>query len=335
MTKAQRLQLVRAIIIFLGVIFVGTAGYMIIEGYSLLQALFMTVITLSTVGYGEPKPLDNAGQIFTIIIILCNLGIVGYTITLITSIFIQTDFVNYYRTKNMNKKISEMNNHVIVCGFGRTGREACATLTRNHIPFVIVEKHAAIITELKGIEGQMFVDMDATTNEALIAAGIKNAKALITTLPEDADNVFVTLTASELNPKLLIVSRATHSTSIPKLKRAGAANVIMPYKIGGAHMASLVINPDIKEFIDLIAGYGEFHPHIEEINLFDKGDKFAGKTLKEIDLHGKTGVNIIGLKTDEKYTINPDDQTIYNTGDKLIILGSPAQFEKLKQLTEV
>lgn len=333
MTESQRRRILYASLVICVIIAIGTTGYIVIEGYSFLQALYMTVITLSTVGYGEPKPLDSKGQIFTIILILADLGVVGYTITLITSIFIQTDFAKYYRIKNMNKKIKDLRGHVIVCGYGRTGREACATLLRNHISFVVVEDDINTITELNTDEGQLYVNMDATTNEALDAAGIKYARALITTLPGDADNVFVTLTASELHPGILIVSRATHNTSIPKLKKAGASHVIMPYKIGGAHMGSLVVNPDIKEFIDLIAGYGEFHPHIEEIELLPSAtNSFAGQSLGEINLHGKAGIKIIGLKTGEKYIISPDDEVIYSKGDKLLILGTPVQFEKLKGL---
>ncbi len=330
MNKRQRRRVIMAALVFVSVIIAGTIGYIFIEGYGILNALYMTVITLSTVGYGIPKPLDTQGQVFTIILILFNLGVVGYTLTLVTSIFIQIDFAKHYRTKSMKKKINTMTQHVIVCGYGRTGRESCATLKRNNIPHVIIEDNEEMVREIMEDEDAFVIEMDATTDEALLAAGIKNASALITTLPDDAENVFVTLTASELNPTLLIVSRATHATSIPKLKRAGATDVIMPYKIGGAHMASLVINPDIKEFMDLIGGYGEFHPHIEEIDLMDSGDIYAAKTLGEINLHRKTGVNIIGIKIGDKYVINPNDETYYNKGDKLLVLGSPEQFEKLK-----
>src|ERR1017187_2621989 len=149
MTKSQRRRILFASLIICIIIAIGTIGYVILEGYSFLEALYMTVITLSTVGYGEPKPLDSTGKVFTIILILCNLGVVGYTITLITTIFIQTDFVNLYRKKNMNKKIRLLRGHVIVCGYGRTGRESCATLARNHIIYVVVEKDESVINELK------------------------------------------------------------------------------------------------------------------------------------------------------------------------------------------
>ena len=333
MNKRQRKRIIQAVLVFISVIIAGTVGYISIEGYSFLNALYMTVITLSTVGYGIPKPLDTNGQVFTIILILFNLGVVGYTLTLVTSIFIQIDFAKHYRTRSMKKKINSMTGHVIVCGYGRTGRESCATLMRNKMPYVIIEDREEIVSEILEDENSLVVAMDATTDQALLEAGIENARALITTLPDDANNVFVTLTATELNPGIFIVSRATNNTSIPKLKRAGASEVIMPYKIGGAHMASLVINPDVKEFMDLIGGYGEFHPHIEEIDLMAGDDIFMAKTLGEINLHKKTGVNIIGIKVGDKYIINPDDETYYNKGDKLLVLGSPAQFEKLKAFT--
>jgi voltage-gated potassium channel len=207
-----------------------------------------------------------------------------------------------------------------------------AVLNRNHIVTVVIENPGKPIDELKELAGQLYVAMDATTNEAIIAAGVRQARALITTLPSDADNVFVTLTASELNPDILIVSRATLHTSISKLKKAGAANVIMPYKIGGAHMASLVVNPDVKEFIDLVAGHTGFNAHIEEIDLAPSAPNLIGKTLAEINLHGKSGVNIIGLKTMDGYIINPEDSSIYEPGHKFLVIGTATQFSRLKDL---
>jgi voltage-gated potassium channel len=332
LTKSLQRRLVTAILIFACVVFIGTTGYMVLEGFSFLDALFMTIITVSTVGYGETQPLTHDGRVFTIFLIIINVVVVGYSFTLISSFFLEADLVKLYRTKKMNRKISQLNNHVIVCGYGRTGHEAAAVLRRNQIPVVVIEKEENALRELAGTEGMLYVEMDATTNEALITAGIHHAKSLITTLPSDADNVFVTLTASELKAGLLIVSRATNTTSIPKLKRAGAANVILPYKIGGAHMASLVVNPDVKEFIDLIAGHTGFSAHIEEIELSAPGNEYINKTIGEINLHAKTGVNVIGLKKDGHYMINPDDHTTYEQGDKLLVLGNHKQFESLKEM---
>jgi voltage-gated potassium channel len=330
--KSLQRRLLTAVSIFAGVVMIGTAGYMLLEGFNFLDALFMTIITVATVGYGETHPLSDTGKIFSIFLIIINVVVVGYSFTLITSFFLEADLVKIYRAKKMNNKISQLQNHVIVCGFGRTGREAATILQRNHIPVVVIEKEENALQELKNVESHLYISMDATTNEALNAAGIRHARALITTLPSDADNVFVTLTASELMPSLLIVSRATNSSSIPKLKRAGAANVIMPYKIGGAHMASLVVNPDVKEFIDLIAGHTGFSAHIEEIDLSDIGNGFIGKTIGEINLHKRTGINIIGLKVGDHYIINPEDSTEYKSGQKLLVLGNHQQFDKLKMV---
>lgn len=318
-----RFKIIFALLLIVIPISVGIAGYMLIERLRFLDALYMTVITIATVGYGEVRPLTDEGRIFTIVLIISNLIIFAYAISLITSILIQGDFFETYKVRKMKKQISQLKHHVIVCGFGRNGKEAVSVLSRKKIPFVVIEAHKESKDNMD--ESLLFLIDDATRDEALIDAGILNARGLITTLPDDADNVYVTLTARELNQHMTIVSRASTDSSVKKLKRAGANNVIMPDKIGGAHMASLIVQPDVNEFIDLISGQGD-EVMVQEIAFTELTKKFAGNTLIEFDLRKKSGVNPIGIKhADGTYDVNPDINKKLLPTDKVIILATPAQ----------
>ncbi len=330
--KQLRYKIALAMALILLSIGFGVLGYMLIEGYSFLEALFMTVITVSTIGYGEVKPLTDFGRIFTIVLIITNLGIFAYAISIITSILIQGDFFETYKTNKMKNRIAKLSNHVIVCGYGRNGKEACEMLRRNRIKFVLLENKGESLADLLTDDYMHFIEDDATNEQVLLEAGIKHAKGLITTLPNDADNVYVALTARELNQTLTIVSRASADSSVTKLKRAGADNVIMPDKIGGVHMASLMINPDIKEFIDIISGQGD-EVRLDELSIERFATVFAGKTLNEMNIRHRTGVNVIGLKrADGTYEVNPDLHHVLNPTDKLIILGTVEQMERLRSI---
>lgn len=309
---------------------IGIVGYMTIENFSFLDALYMSVITIATVGFGETNPLSDAGRIFTIFLIISNLGIFAYALSLITSILIQGDFFDTYKSNKMKQRIAKLNNHVILCGYGRTGKEAAEILNRKKIPFVVIESRKDLNDELQANNILFYLNEDATKDEVLEDAGIRKARGLISTLPEDADNVYVVLTAREINNEMTIISRASNDSSVKKLKRAGASNVIMPDKIGGAHMASLITQPDVKEFLDIISGQGE-GIQLEEIKLEQITQKITGNTLAELNLRHKTGVNVIGLKNiDGSYTVNPDISTPIQEGSKLIILGTAQQMDLLK-----
>jgi len=311
---------------------VGVIGYMIIEGYSFLDALFMTVITIATVGYGEVKPLSDVGKIFTIILIISNLGVFAYAISLVTSILIQGDFFEKFKKNKMKNKIALLHNHVIICGYGRNGKEAAEILKRNKIKFVILENKVELTAENTS-DDFYFLNEDATKEEVLRDAGIKQARGLITTLPNDADNVYVALTARELNQKLNIISRASNDNSVTKLKRAGANNVIMPDKIGGAHMASMIVHPDVKEFMDLISVQINSDVKVEEITLKKIQSKLKGNTIEQLNIRNSTGVNVLGLKNaDGTYVVNPEVNRVLDDDVKLILLGTHEQMTRFKEL---
>jgi voltage-gated potassium channel len=331
--KQFRFKITLSLLLILVPIAFGLIGYMLIENYTFLEALYMTVITIATIGFQEVKPLSDAGRVFTIILILTNIGIFAYAISLISSILIQGDFFENYKLNKMKNKIATLKEHVIVCGFGRNGKEACDMLKRNNIKYVVLENKKELTEDFSFNSDFYFMNEDATKEETLIYAGIKNARGLITTLPNDADNVYVVLTARELNQTLTIISRASLDSSVSKLKSAGANNVIMPDKIGGAHMASLIVHPDVKEFIDLISVQSDLEVKVEEITLKKMRTKLKGNTIEELFIRHTTGVNVIGLKNaDGSYVVNPDINMKLDDDVKLILLGTREQMLRLKEL---
>lgn len=325
-----RLRLYLAVGLLCTSLLVGTIGYHLVEGLTFLESLYMTVITLSTVGFHEVKPFTEAGRIFTIFLIIGNLGIFTYTITILTRLLIDGELREEYSRYTLSKKIKKMHDHIIVCGFGRNGRQACAELHANGNPFVVIEK-GPIDESLYDFK-IMHIVGDARQDHILMEAGIERAKSIITTLPDDAANVFVVITARHMNPLLKIISRATDDSSEDKLRRAGADNVIMPDKVGGAHMAHLVTKPDVMEFVDLITGQRGNEFQIAELSIDLVTEKFKNSTIGELDIRGKTGANIIGFKTSGgEYVINPQAHQTMDEHCKLIVLGTEAQLENLER----
>ncbi len=310
---------------FLGIaIVIGVIGFMLIEKYNFLDALFMTVITVAAVGFQEVRPLSPAGQVFTIVLIFINLGLFTYFIALLTRYFLDGEWLNQYKSVKMLNKIEHLHNHVIVCGFGRNGKEAAQVLHDNHIPFVVVESKTDMPSDM-GFVVSHFLKGDATKDEILIEAGIKRAKAIITTLPVDADNLFAVLTARQLNASISIVSRASQDSSVSKLKIAGANNVIMPDKIGGAHMATLVMIPDVIEFISLLTTRNNEAFRVEELLVENNN------VIGELDLWNSTGCTILGIKIAHDYLINPPPDYYISPGEKIIVMGSQSQIDLAKE----
>jgi voltage-gated potassium channel len=318
-------------ILLLVVLIAGIVGFRLIEGFSLLDSLYMVVITIATVGFNEVHPLTDAGKIFTIILILSSFGTFAYAITTITRFIVDGGFKNYYLHKKAHRMISQTNNHVIICGYGRNGSQACRELAQHNQPFIVIESKDSVIARIREDGIKLFIQGDATQDSVLESAGASKAKALITTMPSDADNTFVVLTARHMNPSMTIISRASGNYSDVKLKRAGANNVIMPDKLGGIQMAKLVIQPDVVEFIDNILLFGGQKVRLEEIPGTDINACFLEGNIGDLQVRTSSGAAIIGIKTGAgEYVYNPSPEDKITCDDKLFVLGTPEQIDKLK-----
>ncbi len=314
-------------------VLLGSVGYMAVEHYSFVDALYMTMITVSTVGFREVFPLSDGGKIFTVILIIFSLGIFGYVITSITRLVVEGALQQSYKQYQVKKKIVKLEDHVIVCGFGRNGYQACEELKEHGEKFVILEKRDNVVARILEDPTLLYVQGDASSEEVLDVAQIRRAKALITALPNDADNIFVVLTAREMNPKLKIISRASDFRSDVKLKHAGATNVIMPDRIGGQRMAKLVTQPDVVEFVENILLQKSKEVKLTEVECECMAEENQAKTIQELNLRKKTGANLMGLKTPEgTYIFNPSPQIKLSPEDKLFVLGTDEQIEQFKEI---
>lgn len=321
------------LLILLSVWVVGTIGYIIIDDYTFFDAFYMTVITVATVGYGEVAPLSHAGKLFTAFLIITSFGTFAYAVSSITKFVIDGEFNEFFKNRKLNATIDKISDHVIICGYGRNGRQAAQVLKKHHKRFVVIENSATLTATLNHKFSELVITGDSTQDEVLIKAGILRARAIITTLPVDADNLFIVLSARNLNKNLTIISRASEDNSDTKLKIAGANNVIMPDRVGGAHMASLVMKPDVMEFIDHITAEGGDNISLEEISFERIPDELKNKTLKDLEIRNRSGANIIGYKTAKgEYIINPSADTLVIPDSKLFVLGTPEQIAALKKI---
>lgn len=311
----------------------GIFGYHFISDYPYLDAFYMTISTVATVGFGEVHPLNGAGKIFTIFLIIISFGTFAYAISSITRFVMDGEFNQFFKTRKLNTAIQKLDNHVIICGYGRNGRQAAQVLKKHNQRFVVIEKNSELTGSMQHEYSELVINADATLDETLQKAGILRAKALITSLPVDADNLFIVLTARNLNPNLTIISRASEDNSDTKLKIAGANNVIMPDKVGGAHMASLVMKPDVVEFVDHIVGQSGDSINLEEITFENVPEHLRNHTLKDLEIRNKSGANIIGFKTAAgEYIVNPSADTRIIHDAKIFVLGTADQIARLKEL---
>jgi len=305
---------------------------MLIEKYTFVEAMYMTTISITTAGFQEVRPLSDAGRLFTMFLLITSWVSFAFVITRITEFVITGEINKYFKTRRIMNNISKLTGHVIICGYGRNGQQAVHNLKLHGVPVVFIEKDVDLIKrELPDPNNALYLVGDSTDDDLLLSAGIERAKALITTLPTDADNLFIVLSARSLNPGMQIISRASESNSISKLKKAGADSVIMPDRIGGAHMATLVTKPDVIEFIDYLSGEEGEAINMESVGYDQLPDAIKDKSLHDIMNWKKTGVNCIGIKSSEgKFIINPLEDTVISKDMKVIVLGTRWQIEQMK-----
>lgn len=307
----------------------GVMGFMIFEEDNFLDALYLTVITISTVGFGLPHTLSDAGKIFTIILIIFSFGSYAYAISIITSYLVELQINDVLGVRSRKKGIT-MKDHVIICGFGRNGQTVSTELRTRNQAFVVIDQNHELIMNYSG-DPVKFIEGDATEDEVLEQAGIQNAKAIVSTMPVDADNLFVVLTARSLNPQITIVSRASNASAERKLHVAGVDHVVMPEGVGGAHMAKLVTRADVLEFLDHLSITGNSETNLEMIEYAELPDEFHHKTIMETAVRQLIGANIVGFKTPEgEFIINPPPETVIIPHSMIFVLGTPEQIEGIK-----
>ena len=313
----------------------GTLGYIYLEDFSFIDALFMTIITISTVGFREIQPLSDIGKMFTMGLIIFSLGSLAWVASTLARFVFDGELKNYLKTYRVDKKIMKLKNHVIIVGYGRNGEQAAMELRDHDVEFVIIDKRDNVISRICEDNSLLYIKGDATHEDTLSQARVEHARALIATTPNDADNVFVALTARSMNPSLKVVSRASEIESISKLKRAGATNVIMPERIGGQRMAKLVTQPDVVEFLEYILLQKSRDVSLEEISCTNMSDSFVNKPISELREKDQSGINLVGIKiSGAKYVFNPDWSLTLSRGDQLFVLGSPVQIKTFRDLLE-
>lgn len=304
----------------------GTLGFMLLEHWRFLDALFMTVITLTTVGYGEVRPLTDLGKMYAIILILSGASVLLYVLSDMVDLFVSLSF----EQRRMNSRISKLKSHYIVCGWGRTGQEVTDHFLVKGIQFIVVEADPQLARKAAEA-GLLVVDGDASSDEVLERARIKTARGIICALPDDAANTFIALSAKELNDKIVIVSRAANPGSESKLKRAGANMVISPYVICGRRMATAATQPLVTEFLEVVMHTPDYDLRMEQVTLsFECA--LVGTSLKEANIKQQSGAMILAVNQNGKLITNPLPDLVFHGGDELIALGTEEELKKLAVL---
>ena len=312
-------------------IIIGTFGYVYFEEYSIREAFFMVVITISTVGYTEVQPLSPAGELFTSAFIILNIGIFAYILAVFSYYVTSGELFKKMHTSLIGKKIDQLENHVIVCGYGRYGQETCDHFLYHKMPFIVVEKDEQVVETIQKSEKKiLYLHDDATKDEVLQKAGIGRARALIAALPDDSENLFIVLTARQLNKKINIISRATEARSKRKLELAGADHVIMPEQIGGFYMATLVSKPGATEFFSYITRELESDIEFEELTYEQMPPSCQGLAIHQLGIRQATGTNIIAYRPPNgTFLVNPNPDTVLQPGSSFIVLGNRQQLDAL------
>ncbi len=322
-------RIVVAVLLIISISVVGTVGYAMIEGWPPLDAFYMTIITLTTVGFGETHTLSRMGRMFTIALILSSMGAAGYAISTIASFLIEGHLNDMMEIRRMKRQIANLKNHIILCGGGRTGKHIVSELHKTHTPFVVIELSDTILTDLKDIGDIAYLQADATDDDTLLEAGIERARGLIAALGDDKDNVFIVLSARALNPDLHIIARVNEEENEEKLRKAGANQIVSPNAIGGMRMASMMVRPHVVAFLDEMMRVTGQTFRFEEVSL-QNAPQLCNMTLAQADIGRKTGLLVVAIKSENgKLQFNPGGRTVLHRGDTLIVLGTRQQITDL------
>lgn len=312
-------------------IVVGTFGYVAIEGWSVFDGLYMTVMTITTVGFTEVHEMSPAGRSFTLMLMLGGIFTLFYAAGAVIQAVVSGQLQNAFGRQRMERNLAGLHDHMIVCGFGRMGRLVCQHFSEQHIPFVVVECNADVVDGMQ-IKHGLTVLGDATSDETLRKAGVERARALVTLVASDSDNLYITMSTRLINETIFIVARAEDERAEQKLLRAGASKVVSPYIIGGSRVAQAVLRPAVVDFIELATRTEHLELQIEETRI-GASSKLAGKNLIDSQLRKRFGVILVAIKkTGGKMMFNPPGEAVLEVGDLLIVLGPRAQLDELDRL---
>ncbi|MFH0845662.1 MAG: potassium channel protein [Pseudomonadota bacterium] len=324
-------KIIRGFSILLFVILVGTSGYMLMEGWDFLDSLYMTVITITTVGYGEVRQVSEGGRVFTIFIIFFGMGIIAYILGMVAQAMVELQIRALIGRTKLGLRIKSIKRHYIICGFGRIGKIIVRELKANNIPMLVIDNMHEMKPHLEH-EDIPYINDDATNEEVLVEAGIERAKGLVSVVASDADNLFITMTARGLNPDLFILTRAAEEKTEKKILRAGANRVIMPYLIGGQKMAHTIIKPAVMDFLEFTVHNRKIGLELGEVMVNEKS-RLNGSTLIDSGIRQQMDVIIVAIKKrDGDMKFNPSSQTRIEAGDILISLGKSDDLQKLSEI---
>ena len=313
-----------------GIAVIGTIGYTSIEGWDVVDSFYMTIITLTTVGYGEVRELSLAGRMFTVALLLVGVGMVFYGAATIAEARFEERIRQIFGRRKLVKELDKLENHHIICGYGRIGSTVAGEYAKESLPHVIIESDESITSHLDQ-EGKLVILGDATRDETLIEAQVEKARSLVCALPTDAENVFVTLTARALNPNLFILSRAARESSIGKMEAAGANRVVSPYIMGGMRIAQSVLRPKLAGFIDEVIGHATTDLDFDEVTV-PEGSNLVGMALRESKISQETGVYLLSIRhSSGEMRFNPGPDFQIQAGDHLYALGTPEEVESLRR----
>lgn len=320
-----------ALIFILILIVIGTVGFYFIEGWNVLESFYTTVMTLTTIGYGDFVPRTQGGMLFTVMLVIFGVGTMLYTVGLVAQTMVEGRMMNLLGRGKMEKAIEKMNNHYIICGCGRIGMLIARELAAEKVPFVVIDNNPEAIQRIQE-EGFVFFRGDATHDKCLIGAGIQRARGIVCVLPSDAQNLYVILTGKELNPKIWILSRSEEEQSEHRLARAGADRVMSPYTLGGSRMAMAILRPAMLDFIEITTRRQSLELRMDEMEICE-GSPLIGKSLEESEIRQQYGLIIVAVKKESgKMIFNPVASYVIQSGDKLIALGEEDNVSKLSQV---
>ncbi len=326
--RGQQTSVVLGISLLILWTFVGTLGFIFIEGWSFLDAFYMTIITISTVGFGEIHPLSPQGRLFASFLIVTGIGTALYTFTRLSQALLEGELQGVLGRKRMNKKVAKLKDHYIVCGFGRIGKPVANDLQQEGYRVCILESDPEREAEIQAAE-HLYLIGDATDESVLSSAGIKKAKTVLALLASDADNLFLTITVKELNPQVMVIARASDERVEPRLKRSGADKVISPYKTAYARFFHAAVKPTVVEFLELVTHREYLQLSMEELTVCD-GSPFQGLTLAQSGIRGDYGVVVVAIKqADGEMAFNPEASTELGTDDILVVIGKNPDLKRL------